>query len=117
MAFVGTASVGIAFLLGAHTVAEFVAKDCSSPQTVHLNPHRGPTLMQWVHVGLVEAAVMIAIAAAIDKKHAKAFIAGAVIEAVITEGEYLYARKLSEKPTDLGPTEQLHMSPMGNVNG
>jgi hypothetical protein len=96
MAFQGTsASQGVAFLIGAASVAEFIAKDVSSPQTVHLNAKkRATTLMQLVHVGVAESILFVAIAAAIDKKHAKAFVAGAALELIITEGEYLYARKI-----------------------
>ena len=96
MAFQGTAaSQGVAFLIGAASVAEFVAKDVSSPQTVHLNAKkRAPTLMRWVHVGMVESALFLAIATAIDKKHAKAFLAGGILEMAITECQYLYARKI-----------------------
>lgn len=96
MAFQGTAaSQGVAFLIGAASVAEFVAKDVSSPQTVHLNAKkRAETLMYWVNVGMVESALFLAIATFIDKKHAKAFLAGGVLEMGITYAEYAYARKL-----------------------
>ncbi len=88
-----TAGVGVAFLIGAATVAEFIAKDVSSPQTVHINASkRAPTLMKWVHVGQVEALGFIIIAALIDPVYAGAFIAGGVLEMVITEAEYQYAK-------------------------
>lgn len=119
MAYTGGTSVGIAFLIGAASVAEFVAKDVSSPQTVHLNAKtRAPTLMQWVHVGMVEAALFTVIAAMIDRKHAAAFVAGAVLEMGITEAEYLYARKLGMQEINLPATEH-HNAPagaMGSVN-
>src|SRR5438552_138331 len=106
MAYTGGTSIGIAFLIGAASVAEFVAKDVSSPQTVHLNAKkRAPTLMRWVHVGMVESALFVIIAATIDRKHAGAFVAGAVLEMVITEGEYLYARKIGMQEKDLPTTE------------
>lgn len=111
MAFaVGTVGVGIAFLVGAASVAEFIAKDVSSPQTVMINAdRRAPTLMQWVHVGQVEAAVFTIIAAVIDPKFAKAFLAGAALEMIITEGEYLYAKKAGllnpGPPTEHYPSE------------
>lgn len=106
MAFQGTASVGIAFLIGAATVAEFVAKDVSSPQTVHLNAKkRSETLMFWVNVGMIESAAFIAIAAMIDKKHAKAFLGGAGLQMAVTYSEYLYAKKLGLEQADLEGTE------------
>lgn len=96
MAFTGfQGSKGFAFILGAASVAEFIAKDVSSPQTVHLNAKkRAPTLMRWVHVGMVESAFFVGITAALDRKHAWAFIAGGALEMIVTECEYLYAREL-----------------------
>lgn len=88
------AGAGIAFLVGAGAVAEFIAKACSSPQTVEINvSKRGETLMKWVTVGLVESAVMVAIAAAIDKKYAVYLLAGGVFEGVVTYGEYVYGKR------------------------
>jgi hypothetical protein len=106
MAFQGTtASQGVAFLIGAASVAEFIAKDVSSPQTVHLNAKkRAPTLMRWVHVGMAESVLFLAIAAVIDKKHATAFVAGGILEMVVTEAEYLYARQLGL--SEIGPTTE-----------
>jgi hypothetical protein len=117
MAYTGGTSVGIAFLIGAASVAEFVAKDVSSPQTVHLNAKkRAPTLMRWVHIGMAEAAFFTLIAAMIDRKHAAAFVAGAVLEMGITEAQYLWARNLGLQETDLPPTEH-HNAPLGSING
>lgn len=102
----GGTSVGIAFLIGAASVAEFVAKDVSSPQTVHLNASkRAPTLMKWVHIGMVESILFTVIAASIDRKHAAAFVAGAALEMAITEGLYLYARNIGMQEINLPGTE------------
>lgn len=88
------AGVGVAFLIGAATVAEFIAKDVSSPQTTELNADkRAPTLMKWVHVGQIEAAAFLAIAAAIDPAYGVAFIAGGVLEMAITELQYMHAKQ------------------------
>lgn len=85
---------GIAFLIGAATVAEFIAKDVSSPQTVHINAaKRAPTLMKWVHIGQAEAVAFIIIAAIIDPDYAGAFLVGGALEMAITEYEYQYAKK------------------------
>src|SRR5215472_10643028 len=90
-AFGGTQ--GLAFLLSAGVVAEFIAKDVSSPQTTELNAHkRAPTLMKWVHIGQVEAALFVFIAAVIDKQNRVPIIAGAVLSMIVTEGQYLHAR-------------------------
>jgi hypothetical protein len=106
MAFQGKPSVGIAFLIGAATVAEFVAKDVSSPQTVHLNAKkRSETLMFWVNVGMIESALFVAIAAFIDKAYAKAFLGGAGLQMAITYGEYCYAKKIGMEQSHLEGTE------------
>lgn len=90
-----TAGVGIAFLVGAATVAEFIAKDVSSPQTTELNAaQRAKTLMKWVHIGQVEAAGFVVIAAIIDPAFAVAFLVGGAMEMVITEWEYLHAKRV-----------------------
>jgi hypothetical protein len=88
------AGAGIAFLVGGGAVAEFVAKACSSPQTVEINASkRAGTLMKWVTIGLAESAVMVAIAAAIDKKYAFYLVAGGVFEGLITYVEYVYGKQ------------------------
>lgn len=102
----GNVGRGVAFLIGAATVAEFIAKDVSSPQTVHINAKkRAPTLMQWVHVGQVEALVFIVIASVIDPTFAGAFIAGGAMEMVITECEYQWAKKTGMEQKELPETE------------
>lgn len=88
------AGAGIAFLVGAGAVAEFIAKACSSPQTVEINASkRAGTLMKWVMIGLVESAVMVTIAAAIDKKYAVYLVGGGVFEGLITYVEYAYGKQ------------------------
>lgn len=88
------AGAGIAFLIGAGAVAEFIAKVCSSPQTVEINvSKRGETLMKWVTIGLIEGALMVGIAAAIDKKYAAYLVAGGAFESVVTYIEYLYGKQ------------------------
>ena len=88
------AGAGIAFLVGGGAVAEFVAKACSSPQTVEINASkRAGTLMKWVTIGLVESAVMVGIAAAIDKKYATYLIAGGLFEGIVTYAEYIYGKQ------------------------
>jgi hypothetical protein len=102
----GAGSNGIAFLVSAGIVAEIVAKACSSPQTTELNADkRAPTLMKWVMIGLAEAAVFVIVAAAIDKKHRAAIIAGGVTEGIITWGEYMHGKAAGLASTEPG-TEQ-----------
>ena len=90
----GSNSNGIAFLIAAGIVAEFIAKDVSSPQTAEINIRkREQTLMKWVHVGQVEAAIFIVIAAVMDKKHRSAILAGGILSMVVTEFEYVHAKQ------------------------
>jgi hypothetical protein len=88
-----SASNGVAFLVSAGIVAEIVAKACSSPQTTELNADkRAPTLMKWVHIGLAEAALFVAVAAIIDRRHRAAIIMGGLTEGVLTYVEYLHGK-------------------------
>ena len=85
---------GIAFVIGAASMAEFVAKACSSPQTVEINAQkRAPTLMKWVNIGIVEGALIIGATIFFDKKYAMPMIAGAVVEGVITYAEYAHGKQ------------------------
>lgn len=94
---------GIAFLVSAGIVAEIVAKACSSPQTTELNADkRAPTLMKWVNIGMGEAAIFVAIAAYLDKNHAKAIIMGGVLEAGITYAEYMHGKSAGLASTEQG---------------
>lgn len=87
-------SWGIAFLVSAGIVAEIVAKACSSPQTAQLNaPKRAPTLMKWVHIGMAEAAVFVALAAWCDRAHRVPIILGGALEGAITYGQYVHAKQ------------------------
>lgn len=94
MALALGASNGIAFLVAAGITYEIIAKDVSSPQTAEINIRkRAGTLMKWVHVGQVESAFLIAIAATIDKKHRGAILAGGILAMTITEFEYMHAKQ------------------------
>jgi hypothetical protein len=100
-----SAGFGVAFMVGAGLIAELIAKACSSPQTAYLNAaKRADSLMFWVNVGLVEGILFIGIAAACDKKYRTAILVGGSLEAVITYGEYLYAKTAGLANTDT-PTE------------
>lgn len=104
-----SAGEGIAFLIGAGWVAEAVAKACSSPQTVEINVgKREPTMMKWVNIGTIEGLTFVFIAASIDKKYARAIIAGGVLEAVVTYGEYLHGRKSGLNNPGPGTEEALY---------
>lgn len=93
MALALGASNGIAFLVSAGITYEIIAKDVSSPQTAEINIRkRGDTLMKWVHVGMAESIVLVAIAAAIDKKHRTPILVGGILAMIITEAEYIHAK-------------------------
>jgi hypothetical protein len=98
----GRGSWGIAFLVAAGIVAEIVAKACSSPQTTELNADtRAPTLMKWVNVGMIEAALFVAAAAYFDPVHRVPIIMGGASEGAITYLQYLHAKQAglaSSKP-------------------
>lgn len=97
------ASAGIAFLIGAGIVAEIVAKAVSSPQTTHINAdRRAETLMLWVNIGMVEAALIVGIASYFDRGHRMPIIAGAITEGAITYGEYLYAKQAGLRSNEIG---------------
>lgn len=89
-----SASWGIAFLVGAGAVAEFMAKACSSPQTVEINAsRRSGTLFKWVNIGAAEAIVIVAIAGLVDKKNRQPILLGAALELVITYAEYVHGKR------------------------
>jgi len=84
---------GVAFLVSAGIVYEIIAAACSSPQTTEINAKaRSNTLMKWVHIGIGQAAIFIAAAAIIDKKHRTEIIAGGTLAGVLMYGQYVHAK-------------------------
>jgi hypothetical protein len=80
-------------MVGAGLVYEIVAAACSSPQTTEINADtRSETLMKWVHLGLGQSVVFIAVAAAVDRRHAPAIIAGGALAAGFMYASYFHAR-------------------------
>jgi len=87
-------SDGIAFLVAAGIVYEIIAAACSSPQTTEINAGaRADTLMKWVHLGVGQAALFIAIAAAFDRKHRKAILGGGITAAGLMYLQYDHAKR------------------------
>lgn len=85
---------GIAILVSAGIVFEIIAYSCSSPQTTELNAEtRAPTLMKWVHIGQVQSAGFLFIAAAVDKEHRVPILIGGGSAMLISEGLYLHAKQ------------------------
>jgi hypothetical protein len=85
---------GIALLVAYGLIAEVIAKACSSPQTAELNAEkRAPTLMKWVNIGTTEGIAVVLLAAYVDKKHRSAILAGGILGATVTYGQYVYAKR------------------------
>lgn len=94
MSLASGGSDGIAFLVSAGIVYEIIAAACSSPQTTEINASaRADTLMKWVHIGLVQAAGFVAIAAYMDPRHRSAILGGGVIAGALMYGQYAHAKK------------------------
>jgi hypothetical protein len=105
---------GIAFLVSAGIVYEIIAAACSSPQTTEINAGtRAPTLMKWVHIGLVQAALFVAVAAYFDRGHRREIIAGGAAAGVLMYGQYLHARAAGTKSKE-PPTEDTPVSTMAS---
>lgn len=69
----------IAMLVAAGLVMECIAASCSSPQTAEINAaKRQKTLMKWVHIGMIESAVLIGVAAMFTKSPAPIIWGGAL---------------------------------------
>jgi hypothetical protein len=80
---------GVPFLVSAGIVYEIIAANCSSPQTAEINADaRAATLMKWVYVGLIQSAAFVAIAATVDRPHAKPILAGGGMAAVVMYASY-----------------------------
>lgn len=85
---------GAVFLISAYGVYEVIAANCSSPQTAELNADkRAETLMKWVHLGLLQSAVLVGVAATVWPKDRAPIIAGATLAAGFMYGSYWYAKK------------------------
>jgi hypothetical protein len=89
----GSGSEGVAFLVSAGIVYEIIAAACSSPQTTEINAKsRSGTLMKWVHIGIVQAALFVVIAALIDKKRSRPILAGGFLAGALMYGQYVHAK-------------------------
>jgi hypothetical protein len=97
---------GLSFLVSAGIVYEIIAAACSSPQTTEINADtRSETLMKWVHLGLLQSAGFVGIAACIDRKHARPILAGGITAGTIMYVQYYHARNAGLKSAKQG-TEQ-----------
>jgi hypothetical protein len=104
---------GVAFLVSAGIVYEIIAAACSSPQTTEINANtRAPTLMKWVHIGLVQSALFVLAASYFDRKRAPAYLAGGIAAGVIMYGSYMHAVRAGVASTAPGTEDSGPSSPM-----
>lgn len=97
---------GVAFLVGSMAVSGTIAAACSSPQTAEINADkRAETLMKWVHIGVVESILLVALAATIDPEHRNGIAAGGALTLVIMYGCYVHAKKSGLENRGLQGTE------------
>ena len=90
----GDARSGVAFIVAAGIVYEIVAANCSSPQTTELNASaRAETLMKYVNLGMLQSAVFIGAAAALDKRRRVPIIAGGLLAGAFMYGLYGHAKR------------------------
>jgi hypothetical protein len=102
----GSASTGIALLVGGGIVYEIVAANVSSPQTTELNASaRAETLMKWVHLGMAQAALFVGLAALLDRRHRAPILLGGILAGALMEVLYLHAKAAGLAST-APPTEQ-----------
>lgn len=102
---IGSGSKGVAFLVSGGVVYEIIAAACSSPQTTEINAQmRADTLMKWVHIGIAQGALFVAIAAYLDRKRASAILAGGGLATALLYGQYVHAMK-SGLSSSAPPTE------------
>jgi NhaP-type Na+/H+ or K+/H+ antiporter len=107
---------GVSVLVAAGIVYEIIAANCSSPQTTELNAKdRADTLMKYVHLGLVQSALFIFIAASLDKQHRREIILGGGLAATIMYGLYFHA-KVAGLASDLPGTEEHSNARSGGGN-
>jgi hypothetical protein len=96
-------SGAVAFMVAAGLVYEIIAAACSSPQTAEINAAtRSETLMKWVKLGMVQAALFIAIAACMERKRAVPIISGGVLAGGILGACYYHANVSGMRSTEEG---------------
>ena len=108
----GSSGNGVPFLVSAGIVYEIIAAACSSPQTTELTADtRAATLMKWVHIGMVQSVLFVAIAAWIDPDDAVPIVAGGVLAGGIMYGSYWHARRAGLSSTEPGTEGQTDGAP------
>lgn len=112
---------GVPFLVTVGVVYEIVAATNSSPQTTEINAKtRAPTLMKWVHIGMVQSLFFVIVAAIMDKKRRSPILCGGFLSMGFMYGQYVYARNCGvnspEPETETNaPTTTKGLVPKGRV--
>lgn len=102
MALTGGDNPAVEFMEASILVYAAIAAACSSPQTTEINANeRCDTLMKWVHIGMLQAGVLVGVAASIAA-HPKVVVAGGVATAGIMYASYLHARAAGLKDSRPG---------------
>jgi hypothetical protein len=110
-------SDGIAFLVSAGIMYEIIAAACSSPQTTEINAGaRADTLMKWVHMGIGQGVIFIAVAAYIDRTHRASIIAGGAVAAGLMYAQYIHAKRAG-LASSLPGTESYTATGAAGANG
>jgi hypothetical protein len=100
---------GVPFLVSAGIVYEIIAANCSSPQTTEINADkRAGTLMKWVNLGIVQAALFVGVAVAFDRPRAKAYLTGGGLAMVIQYGCFVHAKNAGLANASAPSTEQVY---------
>lgn len=70
---------------------DIISATNSSPQTTEINAkRRAPTLMKWVHIGLIQGLIFVSIGVYLDKDRWPPMLGGG-IAAVLLYAQYKYA--------------------------
>lgn len=76
----------------------------SSPQTTEINARkRAPTLMKWVHLGLIQGAIFVGLGVLLDKQRWPPLVGGG-LAAVLLYAQYVHAKEQGIK-SGAGGTE------------
>lgn len=97
-------SYAVEFMVAAGLVYEIIAAACSSPQTTEINAGtRADTLMKWVTLGMLQAAIFVIIAAMMSDHKWPALLGGGLAGTMMWVS-YSHAKaaglKSSEPPTE-----------------
>lgn len=93
-------SIGVA----AAVVYDVISATNSSPQTTEINAkHRAPTLMKWVNIGLVQAALFVLIMTVAEPPGKKwRPLTGGVLAMILLYSQYVYAKACGLKSAEQG---------------